>query len=145
MPGVHFSCTNRLRKILIKFEVARTVNLFKLLVLQVVPRFQDIAQISTIMVSCWQQDFEFFAQIVLDFISISVVKDLNELLVAYHTVIIELECFDKLNPFRLTLHESVQLVKDLDFNFCKILVLIRVGVFELTGNRSEMASLLQFI
>lgn len=97
------------------------------------------------MVSCWQQNFEFFAQIVLNFIAISVIEDLYKLFVAYNTIVIELERLDKLNPLGFTLHQSIQLIEDLYFDFRKILVVIRVSVFELTGNRSEMASLLEFI
>ena len=97
------------------------------------------------MVSCWQQNFEFFAQIVLNFIAISVIEDLYELFVADDPIVIELERLDKLNPFGFTLHQSIQLVEDLYFDFREILVVIRVGVFELTRNRSEMASLLEFI
>lgn len=145
VPWVHLGGANRLRELFVKFEVAGPVNLLELLVLQVVPWFQDVAQISTIMVSCWQQDFEFFAQIVLDLVAISVIKDLDELFVADHTIVVELKRLYKLNPFGFTLHESVQLIEDLDFDFCKILVLVRMGVFELTGNRSEMASLLEFV
>lgn len=145
VPRIHLCRANRLRKLLVEFEVARPMNLFEFLVLKVVPRFQYIALIAAIMVSCWQQNFEFFAQIVLNFIAISVVKDLYKLFVAYHTIVIELECLDELNPFGLTLHQSIQLIEDLYFDFCKILVVIRVGLLQLTGNGSEMASLLEFI
>lgn len=145
VPWVHLCRANRLGKVFIEFEVAGPMNLFELLVLQVVPWFQDIALIATIMVSCWQQDFEFFAQIVLNFIAISVIEDLYKLFVAYDTIVIELERLDKLNPLGFTLHQSIQLVEDLYFDFREILVVIRVGVFELSGNRSEMASLLEFI
>ena len=145
MSGVQLCRANRLWELLVKFEIARPMNLLKLLILQVIPRLQDIALIATIVVPRWQQNFEFFAQIVFDFIAISVVKDLYKLFVADHAIVIQLERLNKLDPFALTLHQSIQLVEDLYFDFCKILVVIRVGVFELTGNRPEMASLFNLI
>lgn len=145
VPRIHLCSTDWLRELFIKLEVAGPMNLFELLILKVVPWLQDIALIPTIMVSCRQQDFKLFAQIVLDLVAISLIENLNELLVTQNTVVIELEYLGKLHPLGFTLHESIQLVEHFDFNFCKILVVIWIGVFELTGNRSEMASLFELI